>query len=343
MPAILERLGLGLRRRLATWARLDESAQRNVAGLFAGLILGTTVVWLLATAANWIAIVWLSAGSFLLSSIYRRVVGLGGLALALFFWMEATASRLAVDGPMPAGSIGPTLGDAAAIFLVLVACLVAAAAYLACLPFRGRTTRLSTWRPLPRLTVATGLVAAAALCVSMISIAPAGASFGVTLPSGWSSITRIHSKYAWADPIYCDSYMAWLGTEVLTGSDPAVPSQPTLCAAVVDYPYDLIQPYGAYSGSHACYYVMANGDGSEGALSDWPLQSTPTKPAISGAYEEVRSDKLGNRIYGFGLERWRFVGPFSEHLCYVVALTVPHGSGMSEAEANTILSTFSFR
>ena len=97
MPAILERLGLGLRRRLATWARLDESAQRNVAGLFAGLILGTTVVWLLATAANWIAIVWLSAGSFLLSSIYRRVVGLGGLALALLFLFKGWVSFI-LDG-----------------------------------------------------------------------------------------------------------------------------------------------------------------------------------------------------------------------------------------------------
>jgi hypothetical protein len=88
---------------------------------------------------------------------------------------------------------------------------------------------------------------------------------------------------------------------------------------------------------------MANGDGHEGAMSDWTLQSTPATPAISGAYEEVRADKRGNLIYGFGLERWRFVGPFSEHLCYVIALTVPHGSAMSEADANAILSTFGFR
>ncbi|MFI5258497.1 MAG: hypothetical protein ACHQ01_02630 [Candidatus Limnocylindrales bacterium] len=310
--------------------------------VLAGLAVGTIVVFLIPASEGWVALVAVLVGSALLSALVRRKVALLGVGLAFLLWMEATASRFAIAGPMPAGS-SFGFGDSVAVVSVAFGCLLAAAAYPVGLAFRRWSTRLPAWRPLGWLAVVWGLVSALAICVSMIAIAPADASFRFTLPAGWSSVTVVQSRYLLASPPYCGSYAAGTGVGLLAGAGPESLTVPTLCATVVNFPPYLLNPYENYSGSKACYYVLANGGGGEGALSEWTLKTTPSSPPIGGSYEEVRAGPHGDVIYGFGLERWRSVGPFSEHLCYVVALTVPHGASMSEADANATLSTFSFR
>lgn len=335
------RFGRTIRRAAVTFLRPDSPWQK-VSSVFAGITIGTVVVWLTPAPDSRLAPAGLLVGGLVLGAVFRQWVGLAGLGLSLFLWMQAIETRFGVQGPMPAGN-GLYLGVLVVVLTLLFSVLLAAGAYVVGLVLRRFTVRASGWLPLHWLAVSCGLISAVAICASTVSIAPADASFGFTLPAGWTSVLRVHSKYEWTDPIYCDSYSAGTGVGVLAGSGPAGFTVPTLCATVVEYNDDIVEPYVGYSGSHACYYVLADFDGDEGAMNQWNLESTPSAPPIAGSYEEVRVGPKGDVIYGFGLERWRSVGPFPEHLCYVVALTVPPGSSIGEAGADAILSTFSLR
>ena len=322
---------------LAEW-----SVALRIAAFLAGVTVGTVVVWLTPASQGWVALIGLLVGGALLGAVFRQWVGLIGVGLALFLWIEALQPRFGVDGPMPAGS-SFDLGDFYLYVALVFGVLAATVADGAGLAFRRVTMRLSGWQPMRWLAIVSGLLSVAAICVSMVAIAPADASFRFTLPEGWSSVVPARSAYVSTSPLYCNSYAAGIGIGVLAGAGPESFTVPTLCATVVKFPYQLLEPYSGYTGSRACYYVLANGGAGEGAMTDWALQMTPPSSPIAGSYEEVRAAPQGDVIYGFGLERWRTLGPFSEHLCYVVALTVPGRISMNQAEANAILSTFSLR
>ena len=323
-------------------AGVDGSFAQRISSLLFGLTVGTLAVWLFPFGDGWPSQIVLVVGGAVLGALFRQWVGLAGVGLALFLWLQTLWPRFGIDGPEPAGS-SFNLGVLWFYFVLVFGVFVAATAYSASLVFRRLTAQLSGRRPIRLLGMATGLVSAAAIFVATVSIAPADASFGFTLPAGWSSVEPAHSAYISIAPVYCNDYVAGTGLGVLAGNGPEPFTVPTLCATVVKFPYQLLDPYGSYTGSQACYYVLGNAGGGEGAMSDWVERSKPSSPPIAGSYEEVRASPQGGVIYGFGLERWRRVGPFPEHLCYVVALTVPNGSSLSPAEANAILGTFSFR
>lgn len=325
--------------RATVW--VDGSVAQRICSMLVGLTVGTLVVWLLPFGDGWPSLIVLVVGGALLGALFRRRIGLAGLGLGLFLWLQALWPRFGIDGPEPAGS-SFYLGVLWFYLVLAFGVLVAAIAYAVSLVLRGLTAHLSG-RPIRLLGMTAGLMSAAAIVAAAASVAPADASFGFTLPAGWSSVEPAHSAYFSTAPSYCNDYVADSGLGVLAGNGPEPFTVPTLCAAVVKFPYGLLDPYGSYTGSQACYYVLGNGGGGEGAMSDWVERSKPSSPPIAGSYEEVRAGPKGDVIYGFGLERWRDVGPFPEHLCYVIALTVPVGSSLSPAAANAILGTFSFR
>jgi hypothetical protein len=321
---------------------VDGSVAQRIGSVLAGLTVGTLVVWLLPFGDGWPSLIVLVVGGALLGAVFRQWVGLAGVGLALFVWIQTLWPRFGIDGPEPAGS-SFNLGVAMFYVALVFGVLVAAIAYAVSLLFRGPTAQMSGRRPMRLLGMTTGLISAAAIGVAAVAIAPADTSFGFALPTGWSSVKAAHSAYFSTAPMYCNDYVAGTGLGVLAGNGPESLTVPTLCATVVKFPYQLLDPYGSYTGSQACYYVLANGGGGEGDMTDWVERSKPSSPPIAGSYEEVRAGPQGGVIYGLGLERWRHVGPFLEHLCYVVALTVPNGSSLSPASVNAILGTFSFR
>ena len=97
------------------------------------------------------------------------------------------------------------------------------------------------------------------------------------------------------------------------------------------------------SKAERCYEVDNLGGGPPIGLYTWALQSTPARPPIPGAFEKVLRGPDGQTVYGLGLDRSRLVGPASEDMCYLISLTVPKDSQISEADANSLLASFQFR
>ncbi len=66
---------------------------------------------------------------------------------------------------------------------------------------------------------------------------------------------------------------------------------------------------------------------------------------VGTARAEVLADprEPGAVVYGYGIARTRLVGLLPEAMCYILAITVPAGSPITDADARTIAASFRFR
>jgi hypothetical protein len=230
------RLNVAAHRRMsaivaATDDALDETDKQYFAAALAGLSAGTLAVMAFGTAGIGAGLLVLFAGTIFVSALYPRWTGLVGVVAALFSWYSIIAPSLA---PPPQGEYTFLLAGFPFDVFVL-ACLVAAVAYPIGLPFRLEPI----WKPTRWPTIVAALASVSALVVALIVAppAPAGSSFSITLPPGWSG----HSTGDGSGhrPFYCQDYVAVHATGM---SDDAIardlstdppPTTPWICATVV--------------------------------------------------------------------------------------------------------------
>lgn len=309
------------------------TAWSPVVAACAGIALGTLAVPL--------PVLPMTLGALLLSTIYKQFVGLVAFYCAIVAWWTFLPSLFApvVHGE---GIAWYEIGDMFRAMLFGAGLLASAGFYAA-----GRSFRIRREPTVVRWPTLVAAAASLALLLGTIGLAaPAGASFGFTLPQGWSGAMTGNSYYGRsAGP--CTDYEAVDGSPSSLSTDAAVP---VLCVEVAAFNASSNQG-SAQAGDKAtsppkaeqCYELEDLGGGPTFGQYTWTLLRTPAQPPIPGAYEKVLLGPEGETLYGLGLERTRLVGPALEDMCYLISLTVPKDSQISEADANNLLSTFRFR
>jgi hypothetical protein len=307
---------------------LDETDKQYLAAAMAGVSAGTLVVLIFGIAGFGAGAVALFVGTFFVSALYRRWTGLLGVLTALFCWYVVISAGLA---PPAQGEYTQILA-AIPLYIFLLGCLAAAIAYPIGLPFRPKRD----WQPLRIPTVVAGVVSVLALVAGLVVAppVPAGSSFSITLPPGWSAHQMGDSTRR---PFFCKDYVAVYGTGM---SDDAIaqdlrddqpPTTPWICASVV-------RADESGTGTHWCSLASTTQ-----WLYGWSFRESASTPPVAESDELMGANSRGDRFFGLSAWRSRAVGPVGEQVCYTLAAVVPAGSKISDADVGNIFSTFRFR
>ncbi len=255
---------------------------------------------------------------------------LAGLVIGVLAWSFARGAldaQAPVEDTFGSHSLPPRIGTIAVVMLTGICLLV------------------SSWtarrRSAPRRQVLilgfTGLAALAGFVLTwgVLALDPAGASFEIPLTAGWTVIPRPEVDW-FEQPAFGDDLTAVYGaTEV---PEWGVPIHPVIGVTVI-------------RASQADW----TGDDCYRALDYWMRPSTVLyggKTVDSGevtlpvgeAHFEVRAhDTGGSLVYGYGVARTRQVGMFVEHLCYILAISLPPDSPIDEAGAQAIAASVRFK
>ena len=195
-------------------------------------------------------------------------------------------------------------------------------------------------KPKSRLGLVFGLVAVIVFAGSELVAAstPYGSSFAIDTPPGWAPYP-LSVSYMVA-PEYGLTFRASV-SGIETPENSSGPTVPMLGASVVGQPLGEGDPHSA----GACLEILDDAFGP----SSWVYTGlrgsihTSLSPAVSGGDEVLVKTAGGDRIYGLGISRTRMIGLVPERLCYLLVVSVPADSTLTNAQVNGILSTFRLR
>ncbi len=308
---------------------------RYVAGLGSGFFLGTlaSLAWMwdnYRAFGGEVGYLLLLVGGAFLSVAYRSAtVWLAECgALYCWWWLQG---QLAPFPPSECSFLFCS-GGMMVVFHIF-GTLAAIAGYLISI-----VCRLLKRPPIgPRAGLGLGLVASLVLVSSgaIVLVSPSKSSYAIDLPAGWAPYSAA---------------ITWLGTPesgtVYRAAASPVPARtglyerppvPMLGVSVVRQDLGLAR---AYTPSECLDALDTWGGGPS-----WLYRGTPVDPSpalkVPGAVTVRTAD--GDRIYGLGVPRTRWVGLVPEKLCYLVVVSVPAASTMSDAEVGVILSSFRLR
>jgi hypothetical protein len=282
-------------------------------------------------------------GGVLVGAVFvgRRWAAFGGFASGVLAWTVADGGLVA-RAPSEWGALASTY-----TWMGVVAALVIVGAGLG---LGGRVSSAAKEDGmLAAVLGAIGLLSLAGFAVTfgVLAYAPAPSSFEIALPVGWHVVPR--SEIDWSENIaFGDDYTAVYGTtDVPTGFDVPVIGVTVVrgsAAAIQEYPG--YEPEYAIDAAEGCYRRMDTWARPPTPLYDGDLLSSTTVTLPVGpAYYEVREATEGSsvHVHGYGIARTRLVGMLVEHVCYIVAVSVPPGAGVSEEDARAIVESFAFR
>lgn len=276
-------------------------------------------------SASWIGYysigIWIVA-VVLASAMCRRVAALLGVVASLAGWLLLWQNT-------PAAPVVEGSGFDMTMIVFVGGCIIAAISYGIGIPFRvGQTPR-----QLELATAAAGLVAALMFGVAAVVFVavPAGLSFDLTVPSGWTVVSQ-GTTYQHGPVQFGYDYTAVFGADRAPSLDAV--TVPVIGVSVVGGPADVYA--GDLSGS--CVEPFSYG-GLLGGTSD----PVPANNPLPSSRELVFRNAAGAKAFDFTLARMRMVGVLPEHLCYLVAVTLPAETSISESDVLAIVSTFRFR
>lgn len=325
-------LSSGVRNRILQSQRIG-----SMVAIFASFGLGVAVVF----SELWVA--WLPVAVVVGVLLPRnRLLAWGGLTLSILAWV-LLQGELVAEAPYE-----DTYGHRSIPrFLTAVggAALAGPAVLIGARISRGLPHRLRT--------VASGAAAvmgvAGAVGVfatwGLLAAVPGTESSAVTLPDGWTILDREQTWWRTeGEPAYGQDF-----TAVRPERNVRLPTPPR-------YPGEEDEPTNLPVIGMSTVRVKApTPTKCIGALDVWarpptnfydgdPIESGGVSLPAGPAYRTVRAtDIMGSRLYTYAFARERRVGLVLEPLCYLVAVNVPVGAGISEQDVTALVQTFRFR
>jgi len=309
-----------------------ETVRWIIWGMLAGdgspsaLIAGAGVAALTTLAIGLFGLViaagFLLVGAAWLAVVFRRLVSLGALCLALFVCYLWVGQPLADPAPSFCDvCIGPP--NRHLPFLALIGgCLLAGLGY-----GTGKLLR-RLWLDPPGdrsrpLTLAVSWLAIPVLAGTVVVTQPAPApqSFSFELAADW---------HVDAIPWGCGAYSATLDAAPALHVDGLV----TLCVHV----YEAADDFTSYGPGEACFRAQEGNP-----WESWSNARVVAEPAIPGSVERIMERWDSGRVYGIAVGRQRWVGPIRENLCYWITVDVPLAATVTESTLNSALATFKLR
>jgi len=302
---------------------------RFVAALAAGCFVGTVAALLWAQSSYEDLSLGLEAilvGGIAFGIAYRSALTLVGELASVWCW-SALQGSLAPHVP------SETPGGFELAMAFIGGLGLAMAAYVVSLLFRLRPRPKIGRRP----GLVLGLVSVIVFASSVVVVAttPYGSSFTIETPPGWATYS-VSVDYT-VGPEYGTTFRASV-SGIETPQNSSGPLAPMLGVSV------LRREFGNYADSD-CLRILD----SWGGPASWLYtgynehKDTSLSPAVSGAAEVLVRTAAGDRIYGLGVSRNRMVGFVPENLCYLVVVSLPADSMLTEAQVNDIFATFRLR
>jgi hypothetical protein len=309
---------------------LFSDMARYLAALAAGVFVGSTASLLWAESSYQetfgVGFLALFVGGIAFGIAYRSALTLVGELASVWCW-SALQGSLAPHVP------SETFGGFELAMAFIGGLALAMAAYVVSLLFRLRPRPKVGRRP----GLVLGLISVIVFGSSVVVVAatPYGSSFTIETPAGWAP----HSvSVDWnVGPEYGTTFRASV-SGIETPLDSTGPLVPMLGVSV------LRREFGDYATSD-CLMILDTWGGPSSWLYSGINQreDTSLSPAISGAHEVLVKTPAGDRIYALDISRNRMVGFVPENLCYLVVISLPADSMMTEAQVNDIFATFRFR
>jgi hypothetical protein len=270
-------------------------------------------------------------GALFAGIVYRRnrlPAYLGFAAAGTAFWVLGMALYPFQCRAMEYCGVGDVLVPLLYVGLLLLAAVaVALPGFLApgTLPF-DRLLRRSA------ATVGVIALAFAALTAGLTVVQLAQGPFQVSLPAGWNVVDP---RYAQRDTEYGEDYTAALGSVRPFELNP--PTVPVLGITVVR------AGLAEHPTASECLRSAYGWPSSMSRLYAVPIaQSGEVTLPGGAAYRAVQLPDDGSRLYSWSLARSRLVGALPLDLCYILVVTVPPDSEMTEADATALVSLIRF-
>jgi hypothetical protein len=264
-----------------------------------------------------------------LGAIYpnRRLAAYLGLVAALVAFIMLGATR--ADLPQGEWSgFGRIVENVVLIaYATLAAGLVVSGAAMGSRMARRPRMRVRGSTALHALTASGILVTA--LTLSMSIWLPDSRAYAVYLGPEWVSA----GPYLSFDPTYGTDFQA----ELVTLERPDFykpPTHPVLGVSVVSLP--------AFSAPLDCFHAFVPWPGNPMLTQTKLSRSGDTTLPIGPAYEWI-GQREGLTFYSYSFGRERRILFDSRPLCYMLVVTVPSSSSMTEADARTIVESFRYQ
>ena len=177
--------------------------------------------------------------------------------------------------------------------------------------------------------VGVAVVAASALSFATLLVSPATSSFALSLGAHWEVVPADRSPETAAYGHHLTAVHGSATPPDRSGwpSDPVVGVSVTRGNGEQDACY---RAWNGWPGDPSPLY--------EAAPVDWGSVTLSAGPA----YRVVRAGPDGSVMVGYAMARDRFVGVVLERVCYLLVVTIPAGSDLTEADAARIADGFRF-
>lgn len=178
-----------------------------------------------------------------------------------------------------------------------------------------------------------GIVAIAAVSWTWVALTavPASQTFELGLPAGWTSVPVPASE---RDPALGRTMTAVFGNE-----------ERPVAGVAVKHPVVGLSINGFAGSPEDCLRSLRGFAAASSSLYDAPIVRTGRVDLPSGqAYQVERApEPRGTRVLATAWTRTRPAMLVNEPLCYVLVITTPPDSPVSEADTSAIIDAFRFR
>ena len=253
------------------------------------------------------------------------------LAALTYIWVESLRAK------PPFGEWGDLTGIGSMIGLAAVAIVIPLG--LGTYQLAGRATGRRRGTPghigriLAMAAAVGGIVAIAALSWTWVTLTavPASQAFELRLSAGWTSVPVPAREQ---DPAFGRTMTAVFGSE-----------ERPIAGEAVEHPVLGLSINGFAGTPEACLSSLRGWPAASSPLYDAPIVGSGRVDLPSGqAYQIERApEPSGSRVLATAWTRTRPAILVDEPLCYVLVITTPPESPVSEADASAIIDSFRFR